>query len=70
MKDYLIIYERADDGGWGAYCADVPGVIVAAETREETVRLMQEALSSHLEWLAERGEPVPEPRSEAGRLVA
>lgn len=26
MNDYLIIYERAEDGGWGAHSPDVEGV--------------------------------------------
>jgi hypothetical protein len=27
MKEYRVIYEEADDGGWGAYSPDVDGVI-------------------------------------------
>jgi hypothetical protein len=27
MKDYLVIYEQADGGGWGAHSPDVEGVL-------------------------------------------
>ena len=26
MSEYVVVIERADDGGWGAYLPDVPGV--------------------------------------------
>jgi predicted RNase H-like HicB family nuclease len=26
MSEYVLIYEQADDGGWGAYVPDLPGV--------------------------------------------
>jgi predicted RNase H-like HicB family nuclease len=29
MSEYLVVYEQADDGGWGAYLPDLPGVIAA-----------------------------------------
>lgn len=25
MSEYVVIYEQADDGGWGAYIPDLPG---------------------------------------------
>ena len=27
MSEYVVIYEQAEDGGWGAYLPDVPGVV-------------------------------------------
>jgi predicted RNase H-like HicB family nuclease len=41
------------------------GCVAAAEGREETIALMREAISFHLEGLAEAGEPAPEPSSES-----
>src|SRR6476620_437139 len=38
-----------------------PGVIAAADTREETERLMLEAMAEHLALLRELGQPVPSP---------
>ena len=70
MKDYLVIYDRADDGGWGASSPDVDGVFAVGTTREEVEARMAEALAAHLERLPERGTAIPEPRTEAGRIVA
>jgi predicted RNase H-like HicB family nuclease len=30
VSEYLVIHERAEDGGWGAYLPDLPGVVVAS----------------------------------------
>ncbi len=70
MKDYLVIYEQAEDGCWGAHSPDVEGVYALGRTREEVEARMVEALSAHLDHLRERGEPVPEPHTEAGRVAA
>ncbi len=69
MKDYLVIYDRAEDGGWGAHAPDVDGVFAVGTSRAEVETRMAEALAAHLEWLRERGTAVPEPRAEAGRIV-
>lgn len=70
MKDYLVIYERAEDGGWGAHSPDVEGVFAVGRTREETEARMGEALSAHLAYLRDEGRPVPEPHTAAGHVAA
>ena len=50
MTDYTIIIEKGD-GNRSAYCPDLPGVVAAAETEEETAELMREAIEFHLEGL-------------------
>jgi predicted RNase H-like HicB family nuclease len=70
MTDYLIIYEQAEDGGWGAYAPDLPGCVAAGESREEVEQLMREALPDHIALMREVGEPVPEPRHLAGSIAA
>jgi predicted RNase H-like HicB family nuclease len=70
MKDYLVIYEQAADGGWGAHSPDVDDVFALGETREEVEDRMAEALAAHLAHLRERGEPIPQPHTEAGRVAA
>jgi predicted RNase H-like HicB family nuclease len=37
--------------------------VAAAETREEVLQLIQEAIAFHLEGLKEDGQPVPPPAS-------
>jgi len=64
---YLVVVEKGDSG-YGAYVPDLPGCIAAAESREEVVRLVQEAIEFHIEGLREHGEPVPPPTS-SGELV-
>ena len=70
MTEYLVVYEQAEDGGWGAHSPDVAGVFALGQTREEVEGRMAEALAAHLEYLRGRGEPIPEPHTDAGRIAA
>ena len=64
LKHYTIVVERAE-GNYSAYAPDLPGVVAAGDTVEETERLMQEAIALYLEALRAAGEPIPEPTSVA-----
>jgi len=57
---YTIIIERGPQN-FSAYAPDFPGCVAAADTEQETVSLMREALEMHIEDLRQRGEPIPEP---------
>jgi len=57
---YTIILERGPTNV-SAYAPDFPGCIAAANTEQETVALMKEALEMHIDDMRERGEPIPEP---------
>jgi predicted RNase H-like HicB family nuclease len=70
MKDYLVIYEQAEDGAWGAHSPDVDGVFALGATRDEVEVRMKEALAAHFAFLRETGQPVPEPHTDAGRVAA
>ena len=71
MNSYLVVYERAEDGGWGAYLPDIDGVVALGRTREEVADGMRVALGAYLDWLKERGETAPAPSScEAGFIAA
>jgi predicted RNase H-like HicB family nuclease len=59
---YLVILERGENS-FGAYVPDLPGCAVVAETREEALRLIREAIAFHVESLREDGSSVPEPVS-------
>jgi predicted RNase H-like HicB family nuclease len=69
MRDYLVIYERAADGGWGAYAPDLPGLGVIGDTFEETEKLIREGIAIHIDGLIEDGLPVPEPTTIAARVA-
>ncbi len=64
MSDYVVIYEQADDGGWGAYLPDLPGVVALGESREEVERRIAEAVALYLE----EAEPPTAPVSAAGTI--
>jgi predicted RNase H-like HicB family nuclease len=69
MRDYLVIFEKGKDGGWGAYAPDLPGLGVAAETREEVATLIRDGIRLYLEELQEDGLPMPESMSLAERVT-
>lgn len=64
MARYVVIIER-DERNCSAYCPDLPGVVAAGETEEETIELMKEAIEFHLEGLREDDLPIPEPTTSA-----
>lgn len=55
---YTVILEQ-DDSSFGAYVPDLPGCIAAAETKEEALELIAEAIEVQLEDLRVRGEKIP-----------
>jgi predicted RNase H-like HicB family nuclease len=70
MKDYPVIYEQAEDGAWGAHSPDIDGVFALGATRAEAESRIAEALAAHVAYLRDRGQPVPEPHTDAGRVAA
>ena len=61
---FLVVVER-EGNVFGAYPPDLPGVGVTADTEEEALRLVREAIAFHLEGLRAEGEPVPPATSKA-----
>jgi len=59
---YAVIIEEGENS-FGAYVPDLPGCAAVAETKEELMKLIQEAIDFHIEGLREDGQPVPEPSS-------
>lgn len=70
MSEYVVIYEQAEDGGWGAYLPDLPGVVALGDTRSEVSERIQEALSAYSEELRQRGESLPAPHHASGIVAA
>jgi predicted RNase H-like HicB family nuclease len=66
---YLIVIERADDGGYGAWAPDLPGCVALGDSIEDAERQMREAIAFHLEGLREQGELVPAPTAVAAVMV-
>lgn len=61
MSEYLVIYERADDGGWGAYLPDLPGVVALGDSREQVAERIREALAAYAEEMRNLGRTLPAP---------
>jgi predicted RNase H-like HicB family nuclease len=61
---YAIVVEQGPTS-WGAYVPDLPGCVAAAETREEVLRLIREAIQFHLEEMQNEGLAIPTPSSSA-----
>ena len=61
MNAYPIIIEHAADGGWSAIAPDLPGLLLAADTREKLLAQAPGAIADHIEALREQNLPVPSP---------
>lgn len=59
---YAVVIEKGAKG-FGAYVPDLPGCIAAAKTRDDVVKLIQDAMEFHIEGLKQDGTPVPKPTS-------
>ena len=60
--EYMVVIEQGEDG-YGAYVPDLPGCVAAADTKDEGLALIQEAIVLHLELMQEDGLPIPVPHS-------
>ena len=70
MSEYVVIYEQADDGGWGAYFPDLPGVVAIATSREQVEERIHEALSAYVDDLQQRGGTLPSQHHTTGTIAA
>jgi predicted RNase H-like HicB family nuclease len=59
---YAVIVEEGETS-FGAYAPDLPGCVAVAETRDEVLRLIEEAIEFHVEGLRQDGQSIPEPSS-------
>jgi len=59
---YAVVIEKGETG-FGAYVPDLPGCVAAGATRDEVVKLIQEAIEFHIEGLKDDGQPIPTPAS-------
>jgi len=59
---YAVIVE-AGETSFGAYVPDLPGCVAVADTREEVLRLIEEAIEFHIDGLRQDNQPIPDPSS-------
>ena len=55
---YAVIVEEGESS-FGAHVPDLPGCVAVADTRQEVLELIQEAIEFHLDGLREDGLPMP-----------
>ena len=64
---YLVVIESGPNSRgietFSAFSPDVPGCFATGKTREEVEQRMQGALQSHIEWMLEDNDPLPEPHT-------
>ena len=61
---YAVVVEQGETS-FGAHVPDLPGCVAVAETRNEVLKLIQEAIQFHFEGLREDGLPIPASSSSA-----
>ena len=59
---YAVVIEQGETS-FGAHVPDLPGCVAVAETRDEVLKLSEEAIEFHIEGLREDGLPIPPPSS-------
>ena len=63
MTRYMVVVERGESS-WGAHVPDMPGCVAVAESRDEAIVLIREAIVLHIEELRCEGLSIPKPSSE------
>lgn len=59
---YLVVVEEGPSS-FGAYVPDLPGCVALADTREEVLELIREAIEFHMDGMKEDGLSIPRPSS-------
>ena len=60
---YVVIYEPAPEGDWGAYVPDLPGCSSGGDTLEAVRENVKHAIATWIEIERERGHSIPRPKS-------
>lgn len=60
MRNYIGLIHKDADSHFGVSFPDFPGIITAGTTLDEARAMAEEALTLHVEGLAEDGEAIPE----------
>jgi predicted RNase H-like HicB family nuclease len=66
MRFMVRIFRQGDDSS--AMIPELPGCVAAADSVEEVLELMGEAVALHLEMMARNGERIPTPRKVVNNL--
>ena len=61
-REYTIIAHQEEDGGYWTEVPALPGVGSQGDSLDESIENTKEAIALMLEYLAEKGQPIPEPK--------
>ncbi|MBI3485908.1 type II toxin-antitoxin system HicB family antitoxin [Candidatus Daviesbacteria bacterium] len=59
MRKYTVIFEPAEEGGYVATVPALPGCATQGETFEETIEMVQDAISGYLAVLKDQKQEIP-----------
>jgi len=59
-REFDVIFEPQEDGGYTAYVPDLPGCVSEGETLEEATAMIRDAMRGYLDSLQDRGYQLPQ----------
>jgi antitoxin HicB len=60
QRQYTVLFEPAEEGGYIVTCPALPGLVTEGDTLEEAREMARDAIRGYLESLQKDGEPIPE----------
>jgi predicted RNase H-like HicB family nuclease len=69
VSSYAVVVERAEDGGFGVWCPDLPGCVAVADTEAQALAEMRTAIEMHLAGMQEDGLPIPHPATVSAAVI-
>lgn len=69
-REFDVVLEAAEEGGFVVSVPDLPGCWTQGETREEALANAKEAIAAYLDGLEELGRPLPKPSREHVKITA
>ena len=68
-REYTIIACQDDDGGYWTDVPALPGTGSQGDTLEEAIENTKEAIALMLEYLRDKGEPIPETKTVVTKIT-
>lgn len=69
-REFDVVLEAAEEGGFVVSVPDLPGCWTQGETRDEALGNAKEAIAAYLDALEELGRPLPRPKREHVKITA
>ena len=67
-QSFAVVIEEAE-GNVSAHVPDLPGCIATGKTREQVLERIREAITFHLEGLAQDAQPAPAQRTSVATVM-